>query len=58
MELLLILLVLAWAVFTMTGHFTGRFKKSSSCCDGCKNCPEGKTCFEKEKLTQKEGDIA
>lgn len=42
MELLLITLICAWALFVIVRHLMRRFKKGNSCGQDCQNCPEAK----------------
>jgi len=49
MEILVIFLVCAWALYMMIGHFTKHFRKNSSCCDNCDKCSEHSSCTEKMK---------
>ncbi|MCR6547049.1 FeoB-associated Cys-rich membrane protein [Dehalobacterium formicoaceticum] len=57
MELLLILLICAVALFYMIRHLIQHFEKRSSCCQGCHNCPSKKeTCEQIEKIDIDEGN--
>ncbi|HHT62683.1 MAG: FeoB-associated Cys-rich membrane protein [Bacillota bacterium] len=49
MEILVIILACAWALFIMVRHFTKRFEKSSSCCEDCKKCSGLNSCDEMKK---------
>ncbi|MGI6678009.1 MAG: FeoB-associated Cys-rich membrane protein [Dehalobacterium sp.] len=47
MELLLILLICAGALFYLMRHLRRHFEKQSSCCQGCQNCPSKNELCEK-----------